>query len=63
MDYCFLILNGVEWTYDEGGVLFAVGVREHHHGVDDLNAGVRIDVHALLIVATDATKTVSNVQV
>lgn len=47
LDWTILTLGGLDETYDEGGVLFVISVREHHHRVDNLNARVRIDVHAL----------------
>lgn len=40
-------------TYDESGVLFPVGLGEHHHRVDDLDTGVRVDIDALVIGPTD----------
>ena len=42
-------------TYDEGGLLFAVGVREEHHRLYDLDARVRVDIHALLVRAPART--------
>lgn len=32
------------WTYDKGGILLLVGSGEVHHGFDDLDARIRIDV-------------------
>lgn len=50
--------EGVEWggmgggTHDECGALLAIGLREHEHGVQDLDARLRVDVDALVLLAT-----------
>lgn len=47
-----ILISRESWTYDESGTLFAICLRKMKHGVDDLDAGVGVDIDGLGIGVT-----------
>lgn len=52
-------VRGEEETYDKGGTLLLVGARKVGHGVEDLDAGVLIDMQCACVVRAVAIQLIS----